>query len=150
MAQFEGSYPTGRTTESTRDHDISGWAVGITFFASLMLLLIGTFHLLAGFAAILDDSFYAVRPGYALELDVTTWGWVQLVGGLVVMFAGAMLLFGSMFGRIIAIAVAVISAIGSFWSIPYYPVWSILLIALNIAVIWSVTTYGRYMSEEQS
>ena len=148
MAQFEGSYPTGRTSESTSSHQISGWAVGVTFFASLMLLLLGTFHLLIGFAAILDDSFYAVRPDYALELDVTTWGWVQLVGGFVVMFAGALLLFGSLFGRIIAIAVAVLSAIANFWSIPYYPVWSILLIGLDVAVIWAVTAYGRFMTDE--
>jgi hypothetical protein len=148
MAQFEGSYPTGRTTSSTTEHDVSGWAVGITFFASLMLLLIGTFHLLAGFAAVLDDAFYTVRPSYALELDVTTWGWLQMGAGVVVMLAGALLLVGSMFGRIIAIAVAALSAIGNFWSIPYYPVWSILLISLDIAVIWAVTVYGRFMSEE--
>jgi hypothetical protein len=148
MAQFEGSYPTGRVSTSASGHEVSGWAVGITFFAALMLLLLGTFHLLVGFAAILDDSFYSVRPSYALEVDVTTWGWIHLAGGFVVMLAGALLLFGSMIGRIIAIAVAVISAIGNFWSIPYYPVWSILLIGLDVAVIWAVTVYGRFMNAE--
>jgi len=148
MAQFEGSYPTGRVSQTTSNHEVSGWAVGVTFFASLMLLLLGTFHLLIGFAAILDDGFYAVRPSYALEVDVTTWGWIHLAGGFMVMLAGALLLFGSMLGRIIAIAVAVLSAIANFWSIPYYPVWSILLIGLDVAVIWAVTVYGRFMSAE--
>jgi len=70
-----------------------------------------------------------------------------MLGGLLMLISGAWLITGGLFARIIAIAVAVVSAIGSFYSIPYYPVWSILIIALDIGVIWAVSAYGHYMSE---
>jgi hypothetical protein len=144
---FEGSYPTGRAARSTANDEVSGWAVGITFFAAIMLLLIGSFHMMTGFVAILDDSFFQVRPGYALQIDTTTWGWIHLVGGGLAMIVGGLLITGNVIARIAAIAIAVISAIGNFWSIPYYPVWSILMLAFDIAVIWAVTTYGRYVND---
>jgi hypothetical protein len=144
---YEGSYPQQRA-RSTANDEVSGWAVGITLFAAVMLLLIGSFHMMTGFVAILDDSFYQVRAGYALQMDTQTWGWVHLIGGGIAMLVGGLLLTGNIIARILAIAVAVISAIGNFLSIPYYPVWSILLIAFDIAVIWAVTTYGRFVSDE--
>jgi len=147
QAHYEGSYPN-QNVGSTSLEDISGWAVGLTFFASLMMLLIGSFHIIQGLAAVIDDSFYAVRPGYALEMDITTWGWVHMIGGVVMMLAGGLLLTGNMFARIIATLICLLSAVGSFASIPYYPVWSILLIALNIAVIWAIASYGRFISDE--
>jgi hypothetical protein len=69
-----------------------------------------------------------------------------MFAGIVVMFAGALLLTGSLFARIVAIAVVAISAIGNFWSIPYYPVWHILMLALDIAIIWAISTYSHWAS----
>ena len=148
QAHYEGSYPNRDTAGTTSMEDVSGWAVGLTFFASLIMLLIGSFHIIQGLAAVLDDSFYAIRPGYALEVDVQTWGWIHMIGGMVVMVAGGLLLTGNIFARIIATLICLLSAVGSFASIPYYPVWSILLIALNIAVIWAIASYGRFAQSE--
>jgi hypothetical protein len=113
-----------------------------------MMVIMGTFHFIEGLAAVLDDAFYVVRPNFSMKVDVSTWGWIHMIGGVCVMLAGVWLMFGSLIARIVAIFVAIVSAIYNFYSIPYYPVWSILLIALDIAVIWAVTTYGRYMSSE--
>jgi len=127
---------------------VSGWAVGLTVFASVLMLMVGFFHIIQGLAAVLDDTFYVVKPNYAFGLDVTTWGWAQMIGGLIVMLAGGFLLTGNILSRILVIAIAVLSAVGSFASIPYYPVWSILLIGLNIAVIWAVTSYAHFAKAE--
>jgi hypothetical protein len=109
----------------------------------MLMMLMGGFHIIAGLAAILDDSFYVVRPGYDLEMDVTTWGWVHLVGGVIVVLAGFGLITGSIVARIITILLAGLSVIWNFYSIPFYPVWSILMIVLAIGVIWALTTHGR-------
>jgi hypothetical protein len=74
-------------------------------------------------------------------MDVTTWGWIHLVGGIIVAIAGFSLLSGSLWAKILAIAICALSMIVNFMYIPYYPVWSIVIIALNVAVIWAVASY---------
>jgi hypothetical protein len=148
MAQYESSYPQSGA-ERTGAGEISGWAVGFTFFASAMMVLIGSFHFIAGFAAVLDDTFYVVRPGFDLKMDVTTWGWIHMIGGIVLVIAGVGLITGSLIARIIAIFMAGLSVIWSFYSIPYYPVWSIVTIALAIGVIWALTVHGKDLAMEE-
>jgi hypothetical protein len=149
MAQYESSY-AGRPVTRAQTEKVSGWAIGLTLFATVMLVLLGTFHFINGLAAVIDDTFYVVRPNFALKLDVTAWGWLHMLGGIIVIVAGIWLLTGSLLARIVALAVAALSAIGNFYSIPYYPVWSILMIALDIAVIWGITSVGSYMSDTKS
>jgi hypothetical protein len=149
MAQYQRSYAQGQPTSSAGGGEISGWAVGFTFFASTIMMLVGSFHLIAGFAAVLNDAFYVVRPGYDLKVDVTTWGWIQMGLGTLIVAAGIALMVGALWARIVAILMAVISGIWAFYSIPYYPVFSILIIALNIGVVWALTVHGRDIAEDQ-
>jgi hypothetical protein len=142
MAQYEGSYMGGGAQMRPIDEP-SGWARGLIYFASAMLVIAGVFHALAGLTALLDESFYSVPSTYALEAEITTWGWVHLIGGIVFVMSGFYLLSGNLFARIIAVFAAMVSAIASFWSIPYYPVWNILIMALDIAVIWAVAVHGH-------
>ena len=148
MAQYGDSYSAGRGSTTSSDEDVSFWAVGLTLFASGMMLMVGFFHIIEGFTAVLDDTFYVVQPNYALGLDVTTWGWAQIIGGSIIMVAGGLVLTANMLSRILVIGIAVLSAVGSFLSIPYYPVWSILLIVLDIAIIWAVTSYSHFVKAE--
>jgi hypothetical protein len=149
MAQYEGSYPGKQAREVSTMEDISGWAIGITFFACIMMMMIGSFHIISGLAAIFDDKFYSARPAnYAFDLEPSTWGWIQLIGGTLVMICGALLMTGNTLARIVTLILLVASIIGSFVSIPYYPVWSILIIALDIATIWAITVYGRFAKAE--
>ena len=108
-----------------------------------MMILIGAFHAIAGLAGILEDEFYAVTPNYVLEFDATTWGWVHLIGGVIVLFAGFSVFKGAVWARTVGVIIAAVSALVSFAWIPVYPVWSIIVIAIDVAVIWALTTHGR-------
>jgi hypothetical protein len=151
MAEYQKSYQQtrGDYTEAA-GAGVSPWAVGFVLFAAMMMILLGIFQAIGGLAAVLDDNFYAVRSGYDLKIDVTTWGWIQLVGGIVVALAGVFLLTGNILARIVAITLAVVSIIWSFYSIPYYPVWSILMIAFGIGIIWAVASLGSQVSEAET
>jgi hypothetical protein len=137
MAYQERSIPgVGTGQEAT-----SGWAIGFTTFAAVMMIVSGGFQFIQGLAAVIEDTFFVVGREYAYELDVTTWGWIHLVGGVIVALAGFSLLSGSLWAKIVAMAIAALSMIVNFIYIPYYPVWSIVIIALDIAVIWAVASY---------
>jgi membrane protease YdiL (CAAX protease family) len=150
MAESQRSYEQTGAYRDTAETGVSGWAVGFVVFAAAMMIILGTFHAIAGLSAILNDDFYVVREGYDLKFDVTTWGWIQFVGGIVVVLAGAFLLTGNILARITAMAIAVVSLVWSFFSIPYYPVWSIVMIALGIGVIWGVAKVGNFMGEGET
>jgi hypothetical protein len=121
----------------------SGAAVGFTYFAAIVMFMVGTFHAIAGFAGILENEFYVSTRNYVFEFDATAWGWIHLIAGLVVIFAAAGLFTGAVWARTVGVTMAVISAIANFGFIPYYPVWSIVIIALDITVIWALTAHGR-------
>jgi|SRR5687767_9658119 len=128
---------------SERSSEPSGWAVGWTFFAGWMMLLIGLFHMIAGFVAVIDDEFYVATQKYILQFDASTWGWIHLVLGGLVLLAGFGLFTGSVFARTVGTILAVISAVAAFAWLPYYPVWAIVIIAVAIFVIWALTVHGR-------
>jgi len=121
----------------------SSWAVAYALFAAIALMMIGVFHFIAGLVGIFDDEFYVVTNKWVFEFDTTTWGWIHLIGGVLVVLAGLSVLKGHMYGRIIGTIVASVSAIVNFAWLPYQPVWSTLMIALSIGVIWALTVHGR-------
>ncbi len=113
----------------------SGWTNGFIVFAGLMLMLIGSFHAFTGLAAIVENEYFVVGPNYLYEVDVTAWGWLHLIFGLIVVGAGFGIFSGATWARVVGITIAVVSAIGNFFWIPYQPVWAILIIALDVLVI---------------
>jgi hypothetical protein len=118
---------------------VSGWAIGGTVFAGSIMLLVGVFHAVAGLVAIIDDQFYVVARNYTFEFDVTGWGWIHLIAGIVVALGGVSVFSGATWARIIGIALAMLSAVANFFFIPYYPFWSILMIALAVWAIWALS-----------
>ena len=120
----------------------SGWAVGFTIFAAIMMLMAGAWQALAGLIAIFENEFYVATRNYLFELDATTWGWIHLVVGLIVAFAGWGLLSGRTWARVVGITVAAFSATTNFLFIPYYPFWALLIITLDVFVIWAVASRG--------
>jgi hypothetical protein len=125
------------------NRETSDWAVGWTVFAAIMMWLVGGFHAIAGLVAILEDQFYLVTPEYVFQFDVTTWGWIHLVAGVVVILAGVALFSGAVWARTVGVLLAVTSALFNFAWLPYYPWWSILMITANVFVIWALTVHGR-------
>jgi hypothetical protein len=129
------------------DRESSGWAVGFILFAAIMMIMTGVFQALQGLIAIFENEFYVATRNYLFQFDATTWGWIHLVVGLVVAFAGWGLLSGRTWARATAIALAVLSAIANFLFIPYYPFWSLLIIALDVFVIWAIAARGGELRE---
>jgi hypothetical protein len=126
----------------TRETTSDGW--GLVVFAAMMMLLLGVFHALTGLTAILKDQFFVFTPSnYLVSVDVTAWGWIHLIGGVVVALAGFSVLRGALWARAIGILLAALSAIANFLFIPYYPFWSLLMIALDVFVIWALARHGR-------
>jgi hypothetical protein len=121
---------------------VSGWAIGGITFAATMLVLIGIFQAIAGLVAILDDDFYVVTQNYTFDLDTSAWGWIHLLLGIILVVVGYFLFAGAAWAGVTAIVLAVLSAVANFFFIPYYPFWSILVIALDVWVIWALTRPG--------
>jgi hypothetical protein len=102
----------------------------------------GIFQVIDGLAAIIKDDFFVVTDNFAFDLDVTAWGWIHLIIGIAVIAVGISLLSGKAWAAVAAVFIAVLSAIANFFFIPYYPFWSLLMIALAVWVIWSLTRPG--------
>jgi hypothetical protein len=113
--------------------------VGGLAFAATVMIMIGAFSTIAGLAALLDDNYIVVSRRYAFDLDVSAWGWIHLVLGIAVTVAGFGLFANRTWAAVVAIVLAGLIAIDYFFFIPYQPVWSLLVIALSVWVIWSVT-----------
>lgn len=128
---------------ATRSRQPSGWAVGWAFFAAVMLMISGFFQVIAGIAAIAEDDVYVEAREWVFQYDVTTWGWVHLGLGILLILVGAGILAGNLAARIAGIFIASLSAIASFAFLPWYPVWAILIIAVDVAIIWALGAHGR-------
>jgi hypothetical protein len=122
--------------------DVSPWATGWVVFAAIMMITLGIFHGIMGLVAIIDDEFFVRVRNYTFEADLTAWGWIHLILGAVVALAGFSLLSGQTWARAVGIVLAVFSAIANFTWLPYYPVWSIVCIALAVGVIWGLARYS--------
>jgi hypothetical protein len=118
----------------------SAWAEGIGIFAGAALLTVGIFQFLEGVAAAAKDDVFVRTSNYVFEFDLTTWGWIHIVLGIIVAVVGGAILAGQRWALVAGIVVAVLSALLNFVWMPYYPFWAILIIAFDIAVIWALST----------
>ncbi|HEX6148251.1 MAG TPA: hypothetical protein VFZ39_00675 [Nocardioides sp.] len=111
-----------------------------------MMLLLGVFHLIAGLVALFKDDYYVVgSSGLVLSVDYTAWGWIHLLGGGVMCAAGLGLLVGQMWARVVAVLLAMLSAIANLVFLAANPIWSTIMITLAVLVIWAVTVHGSEM-----
>lgn len=115
----------------------SGWVT----FAGVMLLIAGVLNVVYGIAALSDSSFFVNDSRYILS-NLHTWGWVTLVLGVIQLSAGLSLLGGGLYGRIVGLGAAGLSAIGAMLSIPAYPFWSLAIFAIDIVIIHQIATRG--------
>jgi hypothetical protein len=145
MAEQVSSRQSTETPAPEREPEkpVSPWAAGFAWFAGVVMVIVGAFQAIQGVAAIVKDEFYVVTPNYAFDIDVTAWGWIHLVLGVLVFVAGFCVFTGQVWARAVGIIFAVLNAVAQFLFLPHYPVWSIVMIALDIAVIWALAVYGR-------
>ena len=121
----------------------SDLAVGLSVFAGTLMVLIGILHAIQGVVALVNDTFFLVGPKWTFSFDVTTWGWIHLLVGILVAFAGFFVFRGAIWARTVGVLLAAFSAIVNFAWLPYYPVWALVVIALDVFVIWALTLHGR-------
>ena len=125
---------------NSRSSDV---AVGVTFFAAVVMIVLGAFDALQGLAAVFKKSYYVVAPNYVYKVNVTTWGWIHLILGIAVALAGVALLSGALWARIVGVVLAAVIAVANFMWLPYYPIWSVIIIASCVVVIWALAWQGR-------
>jgi hypothetical protein len=127
---------------------MTGW-VGWIAFAGVMMIMLGTFHVFDGLLALFQDDYFLVtRTGLTVHLDYTTWGVVHLIGGIIVIAAGFALFTGKMWARTLGVIVALVSAVVNIGFLAAYPIWSTIMIAVDILVIWALTVHGSEMRGE--
>jgi hypothetical protein len=134
-------------SRAARGGETTGPAVGFILFAAIMMIMVGVFQAIQGLVGIFENEFYVTTRNYLFQFDATTWGWIHLLLGLLVAFAGWGLFSGRTWARTVAIFLAVLSAISNFLFIPYYPFWSLLIITLDVFVIWAVAAHGGELRE---
>lgn len=133
------------TTTPTRPEHTARqeWATGLTAFAAVMLFLAGLLTLFRGIMAIAEDDIFVTTPDYVFEFDLTSWGWIHLALGVLAMIVSAGLLKMAVWARVIGVAIAGLVIIANFLSLPYYPVWSVVMIAISGFIIWALCVVQR-------
>lgn len=137
----------GRSPQSMAS-DYSAWA-GWIVFAALMLMLTGAFHVIQGLVALMNDDYYVVgSSGLVVDVSYTAWGWVHLLAGAVAVLTGVSLLAGRMWARVVGTAIAGMSAIVNVGFLAAYPVWSALMIVLDVIIIMALTVHGGAIRDQ--
>lgn len=115
-------------------------AAGLTVFAAVMMLITGFLNLFRGIMAMLHNAVYLKTPDYVFKFSLGGWGWIHLFLGIAAIMIGVGLFRVSLWARILGVAVAAMVLVANFLSIPYYPLWSIVLMTLSVFVIWGLCT----------
>lgn len=127
---------------STRS-DVSGWA-GWVVFAGAMLVLMGVFQAIEGLVALFRTGYYAVPASdLVVSVNYNTWGWIHLILGVIAILVGFGLITGNTVARVLGVILAGLSAIVNLAFIAAYPVWSTILIALDVIIIYAIIVHGR-------
>ncbi|MFB6837656.1 hypothetical protein [Streptomyces sp. NPDC056361] len=114
------------------------WAGGLRLFAAVMLSLAGLLGIFRGIMAIAEDEVFVTTPNYVFKFDLTSWGWIHLALGVVAALVSYGLFGAAAWARYSGIGIAALVIIANFLSLPYYPVWSVVLIAMSGFIIWAL------------
>lgn len=132
-----------RYDAGTAETGPAGAVRGFTLVAAVLMMISGAWDILQGIAAIIHGSFVVVVRNYAYSLSAGDWGWFHLIMGAVMLAAGIALLTDKFWARMVGVAVVTISMIVNFLYIPYQPVWSVVLIGLNLTILWALLAPRR-------
>ena len=125
----------------------SGAALGWTFFAAFMMFMLGLWWFFAGLTGILKDDIFVQTSKYVFKFSVTTWGWIHLFLGIIVVLASLALFVGALWARIVGVILAVASGLIGFAWLPMYPIWGIIFITSSVFVVWALTVHGSDIVE---
>ncbi|MET8946345.1 hypothetical protein ABZX30_22870 [Streptomyces sp. NPDC004542] len=119
------------------------WAGGLTIFGAVMLMIAGVLDIFRGIMGIAQDDVFVATPSYVFRFDLTGWGWVHLILGAVAVIVSLGLFQAALWARIGGVTIAALIIIASFLSLPYYPVWSVVMIAMSAFIIWALCVVRR-------
>ncbi|MEU1319457.1 DUF7144 family membrane protein [Streptomyces tibetensis] len=115
-------------------------AAGLMIFAAIMLMITGILAIMRGISAIAEDQVFVSTPNYVFSFDLTGWGWIHLALGVVAVLVSVGLFQASTWARVLGVGIAGLVLIANFLSLPAYPVWSVVMIALTGFIIWALCT----------
>ena len=118
----------------------NAWARRLTVFAAVIMIVVGMCQAIEGFIALANSEFYVVGRKYIFQFDVTTWGWIHLLLGAAVAAVGFALYLGATWARWIAILLVGLSMVTNFMWLPHYPVYAVVILALDVAVMWGIVS----------
>jgi hypothetical protein len=121
--------------------------VGWGYFAGFMMVVMGVLQSIAGLVALLNNEWLVVGPERLVALDFTTWGWVHLITGIVVLAAGFSLFHGATWARTVGVILASFSFIANLAYVNAYPIWSITIMVIDILIIYALTVHGSELRD---
>jgi hypothetical protein len=121
----------------------TGW-VGWIVFGATMMIVVGLFGALTGLVGIFKEETYLVpSKDLLVTVDYTTWGWVHLLLGLLIVAAGIGLLTGRTWARIVGAIAICLHMIVNFVFLAAYPLWSLTMLAFGALVLFAIIAHGR-------
>jgi hypothetical protein len=117
----------------------SGW-VGWVYFAGFLMMVVGVLQMISGFTALLNDTYFVTRNLLVFEYE--TWGWGQMLLGLIVLMAGTATISGQVWGRTVGVVMAMLGIVTHFAFVASYPVWSIIAMVIDVLIIYALTVHG--------
>jgi hypothetical protein len=142
-----GQPVTGPAAEARYSEQPTGLGPGAwtgRALAGTLMIVSGLLSFLTGLAAVTKGHFFTYHANYAFHWNITGWGWTELALGTVVFAAGVCVFLGMLWARMVGVIFAVLSALGSFLFLPYYPFWSMVVIAVDVFMLWALMTSGRH------
>jgi hypothetical protein len=131
--------------QSMEESEITGW-VGWIVFAGTMMMLLGVLHMFEGFVALFRHTQIAFpTSGLTVQVSYTQWGWLQIIAGALVFFAGLGLFTGRMWARSLGVLLVAVSALVNFAWADIYPFWSATLLVIDFLVIYAIIAHGSEM-----
>ncbi|WP_326837418.1 hypothetical protein VSH64_21420 [Amycolatopsis rhabdoformis] len=125
----------------------SGWT-GWVAFAATMMMLLGAFQVIEGLVALLNTRYFVVdETGLVVSVNYTTWGWVHLALGALLILVGIGVFTGNRVAQITGIVLAGLSALVNLAFLPAYPLWSIIIIGVDVLVIYALAVHGKEMQK---
>ena len=134
------------STASSVPTDSTGWT-GWVAFAAFIMMISGALTGIMGFLAVINNNWTMWNNNGAPYGSPYGWGWWSIFVGIVVFSIGVALLRGSMFARMVAVFVAAVSLISHFVTLNVAPLWSLIVITIDILVIWAVMVHGKEMKD---
>jgi hypothetical protein len=141
------SHSTTTGPQGVQPTQVTAW-VGWIAFAGIMMVLVGSFHAIQGLVALFRDEVFLVSSsGLVVDVDYTAWGVAHLIGGAVLVAAGIWVFRGKVWARTVGVVMAMLSAVVNVGFLAAYPIWSAIMIAVDVLVIWALTVHGGELKD---